>query len=124
VLAEIRRLRKRHPNLGKEKIHVLLTVFCATRQLACPAPRTIGRIISDTQDKMRHTPTRLGARSQPRPARPQRQRKPKHFKAQFPGHCIALGTIKRHRDGLQRYLITLTDTHSRFAFALASPTRG
>ena len=112
VLAEIRRLRKQHPNLGKEKIHVLLSAFCATRQLACPAPRTIGRIISDAQDKMRRTTIRLGARGQPRPARPQRLRKPKHFKAQFPGHCIALDTIERHRDGLRRDIITLTDTHT------------
>jgi hypothetical protein len=89
------------PTWAKKKIHVLLTVFCAAR----------------------HTPTRLGARGQPRPARPQRLRKPKLFKAQFPGHRVALDTIERRRDGLRRDLITLTDTHSRFAFALASPTR-
>lgn len=53
VMAEIRRLRTEHPNLGKEKIHIFLKRYCDERKLACPKPRTIGRIIADAPDKMR-----------------------------------------------------------------------
>jgi transposase InsO family protein len=124
VLAEIRRLRKSYPNLGKEKIHVLLLPFCARHQLECPAPRTIGRIIRDAQGKMRHAPARLtGARGLPKAPRTPLARKPKQFRAKFPGHCVALDTIERHRYGLRRYITTVIDTHSRFCFALASPSR-
>lgn len=123
VVAEIRRLRQAHPNLGKEKLAILLTPFCAKRQWACPSARTIGRIMADAHDGMRHAPARISPRGKPKAARPTRPRKPKGFHAEFPGHCVALDTIERHRYGLRRYLITVTDTHSRFGFALAAPTR-
>lgn len=123
IVAEIRRLRKTHPNLGKEKLAVLLTPFCANHKLPCPSSRTIGRLMADAPDKMRHAPIRLSPSGKPKAPRSKRPRKPKGFKPGFPGHCVALDTIERHRDGLRRYLVTVTDIHSRFAFALASPTR-
>ena len=49
---EIRRLRERHPNIGKEKVHVLLVAWCAKRSVRCPGVRTIGRLIADAPDKM------------------------------------------------------------------------
>jgi transposase InsO family protein len=124
VLGQIKRLRKDHPNLGKEKVHALLKSWCLQRRLDCPSARTIGRLIADAPDKMRHAPQRIGHDGRPkRPRSAAKARKPKGFIATFPGHCVALDTIERHRDGLTRYLITLTDTHSRFAFALASTRR-
>lgn len=42
LIAEIRRLREKYPNLGKEKIHPVLKVFCETNRLLCPKPKTIG----------------------------------------------------------------------------------
>ena len=123
VVAEIRRLRQAHPNLGKEKLAILLAPLCAQHELVCPSARTIGRIMADAPDGMRHAPARLTPKGKPKAPRPAKPRKPKGFHAGFPGHCIALDTIERHRDGLRRYLITLTDTHSRFAFSLAAPAR-
>jgi transposase InsO family protein len=123
VTGEIRRLRQTHPNLGKEKLAVLLAAFCRQRALTCPSARTIGRIMADAPDRMRHAPQRLTGHGKARLPRPPKPRKPKGFKALFPGHCVALDTIERHRYGLRRYLITVTDTHSRFGFALASPSR-
>jgi transposase InsO family protein len=124
VVGEIKRLRRAHPNLGKEKVHALLKPWCMKHSVECPSARTIGRLIADAPDKMRHAPQRIGYDGRPkRPRSAAKARKPKGFSAVFPGHCVALDTIERHRDGLTRYLITLTDTHSRFAFALASTRR-
>lgn len=46
VTVEIARLRKEHPNLGKEKIYKLLQQFCEMKLLPCPAPKTIDYIIT------------------------------------------------------------------------------
>lgn len=120
LVAEIRRLRQAHPNLAKEKLHVLLLPFAATRGLACPSARTIGRLIADAPDKMRTRPRGLGAPGKPKAVRQPRLRKPKHFRATRPGHCVALDSIELRHDGQRRYLITCTDLHSHFAWAWAT----
>ncbi|MBU6421960.1 MAG: DDE-type integrase/transposase/recombinase [Gammaproteobacteria bacterium] len=121
VIDEIKRLRAHHPNLGKAKLYPLLERFCAAHRLACPSERTIGRLIADQPGKLRQRPVRLGPKGQRRAIRHRdRQHKPKHFRATFPGQCVALDTIERFQDGLRRSVITLTDLHSRFAFALAT----
>src|SRR6266404_9354376 len=93
VIAEIRRIRKEHPNFAKEKIHPLLRAFCEPREVRCPAVRTIGRLIADASDKMRHSPLRIRPNGQPKAPRARAVRKPKHFIARHPGHCVALDTI-------------------------------
>jgi transposase InsO family protein len=120
IVTEIRRLRTAHPNLGKEKLHLLLQPFAAQHQLPCPSPRTIGRLIADAPDKMRSHPHRYGAPGKPKPLRSPRLRKPKHFHAEHPGHCIALDTIEVRADSTRRYVITCTDLHSHFAWAWAT----
>lgn len=121
VIGEIRRLRQAHPNLGKAKLHPLLKPFCAIHDCACPSERTIGRLIAEQPGKLRQRPWRLGPKGQPRVVRRrERAHKPKGFRATFPGQCVALDTIERFRDGIRRYVITLTDLDSRFAFALAT----
>jgi transposase InsO family protein len=120
IVAEIARLRKRHPNLSKEKIRVFLVRFCDKRRMQCPAERTIGRLIADAPDKMRHAPARLRPNGQLKGARVQRLRKPQHFRAQHPGHCVGLDSIERRVDNERRFIITFTDLHSHFAFALAT----
>lgn len=47
VIAEIKRLRWFHPNLGKEKLYSELKYFCDQKKLVCPKPKTIGRLIND-----------------------------------------------------------------------------
>lgn len=121
VRTEIRRLRDAHPNLGKEKIHVFLRPFCEAKKLACPKPRTIGRLIADAPDKMRTFPVKIRHNGRIVPIqRAKRLRKPKHFKANHPGHCISFDTIELIVHYARKYVITFTDVYSHFSFAFAT----
>ena len=59
LVTQIRRLRTLHPNLGCEKLKVLLAPWGQTQGIAIPSERTLGRIIAGAADKMRHSPVRL-----------------------------------------------------------------
>ena len=121
VKSEIKRLRKEHPNLGKEKIHVFLKQFCEKQKLACPQPRTIGRLIADAPDKMRTFPVKVRHNGKIVPKiRIKRLRKPKDFKADHPGHCISFDTVELIVHASRRYVITFTDVYSHFSFAFAT----
>jgi transposase InsO family protein len=120
LTAELRRLRTTHPNLGKEKLHLLVAPFAASHRLPCPSARTIGRLIAEAPDKMRSRPRALGAPGKPKPVRQPRLRKPKHFRAERPGHCVALDSIEVRALSERRYVITCTDLHSHFAWAWAT----
>ena len=117
---EVRRLRQAHPNLGKEKIQVFLRRFCAEHQLACPSVSTIGNLVRDmgglriTPQKVRHNGTIVPRRRAPKP------RKPKQFKALYPGHCGAFDTIEKIIHGCRRYVLTFTDLFTRFSIAWAT----
>lgn len=119
VNAEIKRLRRAHPNLGRDKIHPLLSQFCQARKLPCPSVRTIGRLIGDAPGKLRSIPARLSARGKPKPLHKKVARKPKGYRANKVGECVALDTVERHQGGMRRYLITAIELHSRTGFALA-----
>ena len=120
LIGEIRRLRAVHPNLAKEKLHLLLLPFAAAQQLPCPSARTIGRLIADAPDRMRTRPYCYGAPGKAKPIRRPRLRKPKHFHAERPGHCVALDSIELRAENERRYIITCTDLHSHFAWAWAT----
>ncbi len=121
VVAEIRRVREEHPNLGKEKVAIHLQAFCKELNVRCPGVRTIGRIIADAADKMRIFPKKVRHDGTiVRKNRGQILRKPKKFKAEYPGHCVALDTIEFHVWGSRVYVITLVDLYSRFAVALVT----
>lgn len=120
LVVEIRRLRTQHPNLAKEKLHELLRPWTAARNLPCPSARTIGRLIADAPDKMRSRPHTFGGPGKPKPVRQPRLRKPKHFRATHPGHCVALDTIELRAQSERRYVITCIDLHSHFAWAWAT----
>jgi hypothetical protein len=121
ISEEIGRLRKEHPNLGKEKIYSFLKVFGEARKLSCPRPRTIGRLIADQADKMRIRPIKLGPKGQRIERKKTRKgRKPKGYKASAPGECGAFDTVEYFLDGIRRYVITFTYHYSRFAFAWAT----
>jgi hypothetical protein len=122
VVQEIRRLRLIHPNLGKEKLHPFIAQFCGAQRLPVPSARTIGRLIADAPDKMRHARLRLSRFHQGRVARRIRDRKPKGYQPQLPGDCVAWDSIERRLNGLKRHLITCTDLASRFGFALGVKT--
>ena len=117
---EIRQLREQFPNLGKDKLQVLLRPWCRQQDIALPSVSAIGRIIARDPDKMRHAPIRLSTRGRHKPIPCKRKtRKPKGFKHQ-PLEVFVGDTVVRLRDGLRRCLFTFIDPHSRFAIAFAA----
>jgi len=117
LLAEIKRLRQDHPNLGKEKIFHLLQPWCVQKGLPCPKPMTIGNLIKD-MGGLRLCPVRLNRNGKAVVRkRAKKSRTPKQFVATHPGHCVALDTVERFIEGNRRYIITFTDLASRFSLA-------
>lgn len=117
VIVEIKRLREEHPNLGKDKIYPLLKGFCKKNQLPYPKPSTIGRLIKDLGG-LRMFPRKVSHFGKVKTLKPQKvPRKPKSFKAEYPGHLVALDTVERFIHGLRRYVITFEDAYTRFSFA-------
>lgn len=117
VIAEIKRIRFAHPNLGKEKLYPELLKFCAQNGLPCPKPKTIGRLIRDLGG-LRMFPAKISHLGKVKPLKRRNiLRKPMDFKAEYPGHCVALDTIERHVWGKRYYVITFEDLFTRFSFA-------
>ena len=117
MLEEIKRLRMKHPNLGKEKLQILLARFCRRNALPIPSASTVGRLITDLGG-LRIFPQKIGHNGKPRKMNRQKVlRKHKDFKAAHPGHCVALDTVERFIHGCRRYVITFEDIYSRFGFA-------
>ena len=112
VIEEIKRLREKHPNLGKEKLYMLLRRFCHENNLHCPKSSTIGRIIKDCGG-LRIFPKRMKNIKR----RGKVLRKPKNLIAKYPGHVVALDTIERFVAGTRRYILTFEDIYTRFSFA-------
>ncbi len=69
---------------------------------------------------MRSRPRQFTGHGHAKPPRSKRLRKPKHFHAQHPGHCVALDTIELRAQNDRRYIITFIDLHSHFAWAWAT----
>lgn len=117
VTAEIKRIRWEHPNLGKEKLYPLLMRFCKAKGLLCPKPKTIGRLIKDLGGLRMH-PKKISHFGKIKISKRRNiLRKPHDFRAEYPGHCVALDTIEKHIWGSRRYVITFEDIYTRFAFA-------
>lgn len=117
AIAEIKRLRYDHPNLGKDKIYPLLKKFCDERNLECPKSSTIGRLIKDC-GSLRAFPQKITHFGKIKPLkRSKALRKPKDFKTEHPGHLVALDTVEKFIHGIRRYIITFEDIHTRFSFA-------
>lgn len=120
ILEEIRRIREEHPNLGKDKLYLPILRFCTERNLACPTASTIGRLIKD-MGGLRLFPKKISHFGRVMPLRRRKVlRKPKHLKAEYPGHIVSLDTVEEYSDGRRRYLITATDVYSRLSFAWAT----
>ena len=117
IISEIKRLRWDRPNLGKEKLYPELLKFCLLNNLSCPKEKTIGRLISDLGG-LRMYPAKISHFGRVKPLKRQKVlRKPKDFKAEYPGHCVALDTIEKHIWGRRYYIITFEDIYTRFGFA-------
>ncbi len=117
VIAEIKRQRFAHPNLGKEKIYPALKNHCDHLTIKCPKPKTVGRLIKDLGG-LRIFPQKVSHFGRIKPIkRRQILRKPKDFKVEYPGHLVAFDTIEKHIHGLRRYVIAFEDIYTRFGFA-------
>jgi len=121
VIAEIKKQREEHPNLGPDKIATLLVQCSNMKGLRLPKARTVARIIADAPDKMRRFPIKVRHNGQiVKKNRTKKARKPKYFKPLYAGHCGAFDTVERFVHGCRRYVLTFTDLYSRFSFALAT----
>ena len=117
ITSEIKRQRELHPNIGKDKLHVLLGPFCAEHRLPLPSASTIGRIIKDCGG-LRIFPQKVRHNGKIVPLKRKKVlRKPKNFTAAYEGHLVALDTIERFVHGCRRYIITFEDVYTRFSFA-------
>jgi transposase InsO family protein len=120
ITHKIKELRLEHPNLGKEKIQVLLKQHCQMNHLTCPSVSTIGNLIRDMGGlrrrpvKVRHNGTIVPRK------RAKITRKPKMFQATYPGNCGSLDTVEKVIHGCRRYVLTFTDVYSRFSLAWAT----
>ena len=120
ILDEIKKLRVEHKNLGKEKLHPLLADYCDMEGLVCPGISTIGRLLKDLGG-LRDFPQKITGMGKIKKAnRNKVLRKPKHFKALYPGHCIAFDTIEKQRNGKRMYIIVAIDLYTRICFALGT----
>ena len=120
IISEIKQLREKYPNLGEKKIYPLLKLFCEERNLNCPKPATIGRLIHDLGG-LRRYPQKITHFGKIKPIKRQKVlRKPKDFKPSYPGHLVALDTVEIFINGIRRYVITFEDIFTRFGFAWAT----
>jgi transposase InsO family protein len=124
IVAEITRLRKLCPNLGKEKVFTKLVPFCQQRCFELPSVSTIGRIIASAPDKLRSSAVHINAKGRPkRFTKATVTRKPKGLGLKAL-ECLAFDTIVRQRDGMKRYILTCIDPSTHVAFAYAPPGAG
>ncbi len=120
ITSEIRRQRDLHPNIGKDKLHVILAPFCAANRLSLPSTSTIGRVMKDCGG-LRVYPQKVRHNGKIVPIKRKKVlRKPKEFTTAYAGHLVAFDTIERFVQGLRRYVITFEDIHTRFTFAWAT----
>lgn len=109
IIDEIKRLRTLYPNLGKDKVYPLPYEFSSAHALKRPASSTIGRLIRDCGG-LRMFPQKITHAGKILPAKRKKVlRKPKNFRAVYPGHLVALDTIERFVQGYRRYIITFED---------------
>ena len=120
---EIKRLRERHPNIGKEKLHVLLAPWCDEHGSPRPSVSTIGRLIADDPNGMRKSPCRLDRRGRRKRRRSApRPRLPKGHRSAHAGQVVSLDTITRFRDGIRYHVFTATIAVSDRSFSITAPS--
>jgi len=122
IIEEIKRIRSAdvHPNLGKDKLYPELLAFSAANDFQCPSITTIGRLINDLGG-WRTFPQKINHSGRIVKRKPQNVlRKPKHFKALYPGHMVAFDTIELVIFNKKYYIITGEDIYTRMAFAWAT----
>ena len=122
VLSFIRNLRELNYRIGKEKIKVLLDVYCEKESIPKISESLIGKIIKRNNllfaNRIYHNPSvrPTGFRGR------HRDRVPKDHKALIPGDLIQIDTVTRFHMNCKVYILTAIDLFSRFTFAFAYTT--
>jgi transposase InsO family protein len=117
IVQFIRKLRQKHPRLGKEKIKPLVDEYCHDRGIKTIAESTIGKVIKrhklfyQKTGRVYHDPS---IKRQPKEKRLRVKRSPRH--EDF-GHIIA-DTVERVTDGVKDYFYNAIDAKLKFALTL------
>ena len=120
---EIKEIREKYPNLGKERIYYLLKPKYEKLGLKLPSISTIGRIIANDKDKMRVVPHKIDINGKTKIIkRSFKNRKPKNLQTK-PLCNFALDTIQIVNNGIRRYILTMIDINTRIAYAFAIPSK-
>lgn len=125
VVKYIANLRRKHPNLGKRKIKVLLDEYCLENDLTTIAESTIGKVIKRfnlnfgySSGKAYHNPSSAWAQKKVKRRKRTRVRyspKVDHF-----GY-LEVDTIVKFIQGLKLYVYNALDIRLKFQFSLAYP---
>ena len=123
LIKEIKELRAKYPNLGKERLYHLLKPIYEAKNLKCPSISTIGRAIAKESDKMRIAPLYLNSKGKViKTKRVFKDRKPKNFNPDA-FSTFAMDTIQLVNNGIRRYILTMIDINTRVAYAMAMPSK-
>jgi transposase InsO family protein len=117
IVAEIRRLRLEVcPNMGKDKVRVLLDPFCKKHGLKTLSVSTIGRVIKDK--KIKHHRIKVSHFGKIKEiVKKKKQRIPHGYTPSCDGDLVQIDTIVRFVDKMKRYVITAVDVRSKYTFA-------
>lgn len=119
VVGFIKKMRKDHPRLGKEKIKPLLDLFCKQKHLPVIEVSTIGKVIKrnkfffQKQGRVYHNPD-YNYKKRKRKERIRVKYAPKPQELGY----IQMDTVLRFIDGIRYYFYSAIDVKGKFAFSL------
>lgn len=119
VLEKIIKYREDVPNIWKEKIYPMLSIYCDLNNYECPWISTIWRLIKDLWWLRQYNKkTKLKWKQR---TRNKVLRKPSQLPARLPWEVVALDSVEiRWEWATKRYVITIIDIYSRFSHAIVS----
>ena len=118
IYEEIISIRESYPNLWKDKIYPLLSIYCDLKGLECPWVSTIWRLMKDLWWLREY----VGKKKQTnKNKRNTVLRKPSELPATYPWQLVSLDSVEvRWVWWLKRYVVTVVDIYSRFSHAVVT----
>jgi len=109
----------------RESIKLELDTYCAENRLSCIFESTIGRIVKSLKDKGQIPKTnklsyyaRSGRLKEKSIVKKKKLRR-KGYQSELPDDLVQIDSIVIFVNGLKRYIVTVIDQRSLFAFAYA-----
>jgi len=116
--------RTNHPSVDKTTITPALADACKLATIKPVSESTIGRVIHDLKQKgsiPKSNRITINGKSgnllTREPRRPAKKTRRKGFRSQLPGDIVQMDTVSIFADGVKRYIFTVIDVKTRFAFA-------